>query len=76
MAKSKKARTLSKQAHRGIPEAQYALGLCYYEGKGVAKDERKGVEWIREAALQGYKPAKDWMEDYAFDDDPGVQAES
>ncbi|MBQ8689631.1 MAG: sel1 repeat family protein [Clostridia bacterium] len=31
-------------------EAQYRLGLCYLDGRGVPKDEAEGVRWLTEAA--------------------------
>lgn len=33
--------------------AQNDLGYLYIDGKGVPKDEKIGVEWIRKAAEQG-----------------------
>ena len=76
MAKSKKARVLSRQANRGIPHAMYQLGLCYFEGRGVSEDTQRGAELIRQAALEGYDLAKEWMEDYLFDDDAQTQGNS
>ena len=40
------------------PEAQYELGLCYAEGRGVIKDEDQAVFWCRKAAEQGYAKAQ------------------
>ena len=34
-------------------EAQYNLGLCYYNGKGVTKNYTEAVKWYRKAAEQG-----------------------
>jgi len=33
--------------------AKYYLGLIYFEGHGVPKDDRKGLAWTREAATEG-----------------------
>lgn len=33
--------------------AQVCLGVCYYEGDGVAQDHRRAVQWFRKAAEQG-----------------------
>ncbi len=46
-----------KASEQGHAEAQYNLGYWYWHGIGVAKDARKAVEWYREAADQGDKPA-------------------
>ncbi len=32
--------------------AQYNLGVCYEQGKGVAKDQVEAVKWYRKAAEQ------------------------
>ena len=32
---------------------QLALGECYFDGKGVAKDKSEAVKWYRKAAEQG-----------------------
>ncbi|GAQ83796.1 SEL1 protein [Klebsormidium nitens] len=32
---------------------EYNIGLCYYNGKGVAEDEEAGVRWFRKAAERG-----------------------
>ena len=39
-------------------DAQYNLGICYYCGKGVDRDEKKAVKWYTEAAEQGYARAQ------------------
>ena len=35
------------------PLAQFAVGVLYAEGRGVAKDEREALRWYRAAAEQG-----------------------
>ena len=42
-----------KAAEQGDIEAQYNLGVCYYNGIGVMKDLSKAVELWRKAAEQG-----------------------
>jgi len=39
-------------------DAQYLLGLCYTEGKGVPKDDAEAVKWYRMAAEQGHAQAQ------------------
>jgi TPR repeat protein len=36
------------------PAAQYILGLCYYQGHGIAHDFSSAMHWLQLAATQGY----------------------
>ncbi len=45
-------------AGRGHVEAQYALGLLYFTGKGVQQDEEKAQRWFERAAGNGYSQAR------------------
>ena len=36
----------------GVADAQFSLGVIYYEGQGVAKDEKEAMKWYRKAAGQ------------------------
>jgi TPR repeat protein len=45
-------------ADQGFAVAQYNLGVCYYQGTGVEKDEVEGVKWYRKAADQGFAGAQ------------------
>lgn len=45
-------------AERGIPEAQFGLGLLHGQGLGVAQDMAKALRWYRRAAEQGYAAAQ------------------
>lgn len=38
--------------------AQYTVGLCYENGKGVLKDIKKAAFWYHKAANQGHKEAE------------------
>ena len=42
-----------KAAKQGKAEAQYNLGVMYYNGQGVNKDYSKAVYWYTKAAEQG-----------------------
>ena len=75
MSKSKKLRTLIKQAKMGKPYAMYQLGICYQLGRERVQDMNEAASWISRAAEAGYIPAIGWMKDYYFDDDACVQAE-
>jgi TPR repeat protein len=46
-------------ACHGNAQAQYAIGYMYYYGLGVAQDTDVGYQWMKQAADQGYQPAKD-----------------
>jgi len=41
------------EAEQGDANAQFSLGLQYYQGKGVKKDYYEAVKWFRKAAEQG-----------------------
>lgn len=59
----KKAFELFKKASVGSPRAKYNLGyLCYYSGLGTLRDEKKGIELIKESAAEGYKKAIELLE--------------
>ena len=40
-------------AKQGDADAQFYLGLMYYEGQGVPQDYAEAVKWYRKAAEQG-----------------------
>ena len=46
-------RQLEQLAERGNGEAQYYLGMAYWVGEGVAKDNAKAVAYFRQAATSG-----------------------
>ena len=45
-------------AEFGDPEAQYELGLCYFEGKGVHCDYNEAIKMWKLSAEQGYAIAQ------------------
>jgi TPR repeat protein len=49
---------LRHKAEAGDAKSQFDLADAYSEGKGVAKDSTKGMEWLRRSALQGYASAQ------------------
>jgi TPR repeat protein len=70
-----------KAAEQGDTDAQFRIGVSYYDGEGVAKDAVEAVKWYRKAAEQGLADAqtnlgncyyngegvaKDAVEAYAF----------
>ena len=46
------------KAEQGNALAQYVLGLMYYAGEGVPKDDVEAEKWFRKAAEQGYAKAQ------------------
>jgi TPR repeat protein len=47
-----------KAAEQGDTKAQYNVGLMYYIGQGVPRDEAKAVQWFQKAAVQGRAEAQ------------------
>ena len=47
--------SLIKRAEKGDAEAQFNLGLMMVIGEGVEKDLKKGIEWMEQAATNGYE---------------------
>ena len=47
-----------KSAEQGFAKAQYNLGICYHDGRGVPRDEVEAVNWYRKAAEQRFAPAQ------------------
>ncbi len=58
MNKTKAVEWYQKAAEQGYAEAQYNLGVCYYNGYGVPKNRAKAVELWKKAAAQGNVRAK------------------
>ena len=47
------------KAEQGDAEAQYGLGICYYDGLGVTKNAVEAVKWFRKAAEQNDAEAQE-----------------
>ncbi len=58
-------------AEQGDAEAQFNLGWCYDDGRGVAKDKVEAVKWYRKAAEQNYTPAQSNL-GWCYDNGQGV----
>jgi len=50
--------SVKKAAEQGNANAQYNLGVCYAEGKGVKQDYTEAVKWFVKAAGQGNAEAQ------------------
>lgn len=54
------------KAYQGDADAQYTLGIYYYNGTiGLEKNLRKSVEWFKKAAAQGHSDAQSVLEKLA-----------
>lgn len=53
---------LISRVEKGDPEAQFKLGLMYYQGQNVKQDYEQAKFWLEKAAKQGYKQAVDEIE--------------
>ena len=51
-----------KAAIRRNALAEYNVGLCYYLGKGVAKNNYSAKQWLEKSAEQGIVEAKELIE--------------
>ncbi len=49
---------LVQKAERGDAVAQFTLGSCYANGRGVPQNYRQAVSWYYLSAKQGYAPAQ------------------
>ena len=49
---SKYFKETKARAEKGDAAAQFNLGVCYFDGEGVAKDAAEAVKWYRKAADQ------------------------
>ena len=49
---------IRKAAEQGNADAQFNLGLMYFEGEEVSQDDAEAVEWWRKAAEQGLAAAQ------------------
>lgn len=45
-------------AKEGNTDAQFSLGVMYYQGNGLMSDMSKAQHWIREAAQKNHKQAQ------------------
>lgn len=47
-----------KLAEQGDAAAQFIFGVMYFDGRGVAQDDRQAEAWYRKSAEQGYASAQ------------------
>jgi TPR repeat protein len=51
-----------KAAEQGLANAQYSLGFCYANGKGVKQNSEEALKWYQKAADQGFVAAQTAIE--------------
>ena len=51
------SKDLEKKAKQGDAVAQYEVGICYLEGKGVAQDYKKAIEYYIKAEREDIEKA-------------------
>jgi TPR repeat protein len=51
----------------GLPKAQFALGLAYFDGEGVKRDKARGLKLIRQAAKNGFTLAMEFLSEEGLD---------
>jgi TPR repeat protein len=49
------------RANDSSPYFQYLVAKCYLEGKGTAKNEKLGLEWMKKAAANGSGDAESYL---------------
>ena len=55
---SKAAYWWEKAAEQGHGDAQFNIGVCYYEGNGIKQSYSKAIYWYKKAAEQGNSKAQ------------------
>lgn len=55
------AQWYTKAANQGLPEAQFKLGKCYFEGMGVPVDKAASKKWLLKATDKGSIEAQKFL---------------
>lgn len=64
----------SALAQQGNATAQFNLGVFYFNGQGVAKDEKQAIDWFAKAAAQGHSRALQTLQGAAARGNADAQA--
>ncbi|MBQ7738510.1 MAG: sel1 repeat family protein [Desulfovibrionaceae bacterium] len=62
-----KIKWLRKSVQARDPRGVFALGVCYFYGRGVDYNTERALKLIREADQMGYSMARDFLVQYHFD---------
>lgn len=62
-------------AEKGFVYAQYSLGFCFFQGKGVPVDTQLAISYYRKAAEQGHKASQTFLSEFyeSIKEDTGVK---
>ena len=52
------AQSFERLAYAGDAKAQYNLAICYFVGRGVKKDTRKAISWLKKSAEKNFAMAQ------------------
>lgn len=58
---SQNVRAYRDAAQRNDRDAQFRLGCCYLDGLGVSPSRESARYWLRLAAAQGHRDARDLL---------------
>ncbi|KAF9105805.1 hypothetical protein BGX27_009426 [Mortierella sp. AM989] len=64
-----------KAASKGLPEAQYNVGLAYFRGQGVPKNDALAIEYWKMSGQQGFGLAQLSLGTYYFQNEQPQQGE-
>ena len=53
---------LKRSAKQGDYDAQFWLGVCYFDGIGVDENSTLGIKWLSSAENKGHPYAKDALD--------------
>ena len=56
------AKWLKQAAAKGSRDAQFSLGVLYFNGEGVGKDPREARKLLESAAAKGHPSAKFYLD--------------
>lgn len=54
---NKSYKQIRAEAERGCPQCQYHVGLDYFVGMQMARNDVEGIKWLEKAGESGYLPA-------------------
>ena len=52
----------AKRLNKGNDDAQYLMGCCYKDGKGVEQNDEEAFRWLRLAARQEHEGHRNYFE--------------
>jgi len=58
-----------REAIKGNAEAQYWLGVMYFDGSGITEDSEEALRWVAMSAEQNYPPAKKLLHHFLTTDE-------